>query len=156
MNCKEVVERLITQPGGEAPSGELERHLWGCASCSRVFLDQKALWRQMDAWESPEISAGFDRRLFSSIGRRLAEPWASLDWMQRLFRPLQPAFPAALACMLLAAAVVVESSRFTPASPRSQALEKEEIRQIDVALDDLEMLSEFEILPLEPEQGQRS
>ncbi len=160
MNCQEVVQRIIAQAGRQAPSPEIEQHLWGCDACSKVWLEQQALWREMDAWEAPEVSPGFDGRLFGRIGHRLAEPWFGLDWIRSLFHPLRPALPAALACMLLIAAVVVRQGRYLPApheSPMaSQTFDREDLRQIDVALDDIQMLSEFDILPVEREREGKS
>ncbi|MBI3696183.1 MAG: hypothetical protein HY238_15270 [Acidobacteria bacterium] len=117
-----------------------------------MYLEQQALWRRMDAWEAPEVSAGFDRRLFARIGRRAAEPWAALDWLMRLFRPLQPSYATALACMLVVATVVVERGRHQTLPPDAtvaiHAAEKDDPKQIEAALDDMKMLSDFEILPL--------
>jgi len=153
MNCQSVVEQIITLSGRVALAPEVEAHLWSCAACARVHREQRALWVQMDAWEAPEISAGFDRRLFVRIGRRMAQPWALLDGFLRLLRPLQPAFPAALAGMLLVAGVVAYNGR-SAAPPADvvtvQTLDREEVSQIETALDDLKMLSDFEILPVAP------
>lgn len=158
MNCQETVEQIITQSGRQAPTPEVETHLWGCPACSQVYLEQQALWRRLDAWEAPDISPGFDRRLFARIGRRIAEPGAALDWLMRLFRPLQPSFATALACMLVVAAVVVEKGRVVPAptstSVAIHATERDDPQQIQLALDDIQMLSDFEILPVGGETGE--
>lgn len=158
MNCQTVVEQIIAQVGREALAPEAEAHLWECPACSKVYLEQQALWRQMDTWEAPEISVGFDRRLFARIGRRLAEPWAGLEWLVRVLRPLQPAFPAALACVLLIATLVVERERQAPLPPATavatQTLDRDDLRQIETALDDIQMLGEFEILPVGPLEGE--
>ncbi len=160
MNCQEVVQQIIAQPGRPAPAPEVERHLWGCPACSQVYLEQQALWRQMDAWEAPEVSAGFDRRLFARAGRRLASPWLGLEGFRRLFRPLQPALPAALACVLVVATLVVQKERYLPAPPdatvAAQGPERDDLRQIDVALDDIQMLTDFDILPVAPAEAGRS
>jgi hypothetical protein len=157
MNCQEVRELIIAQTGRQAPAPEMERHLWACSSCSQVYLEQQALWRQMDAWEPPEISPDFDRRLFARIGSA-AGSWVGLnrlglDWLSRPFHPFRPAFSLALACVLLVATVVVERGRHTPvpadAGLAINVMERDDPRQIDRALDDIQMLSEFEILPLE-------
>ena len=152
MTCQQIIEQIIAQPGRPEPTPEIESHLYACSSCSRVYLEQQALWRQMDAWEAPDVSTGFDRRLFARIGRRAAEPWAAFDWLMRLFRPLQPAFATALACMLVVATVVVQKDRHQILPPDSalaiHAAEKDDPTQIEAALDDMKMLSDFEILPL--------
>ena len=155
MSCQAVIEQMIAQAGRPSLSPEVESHLWTCPSCSKVYLEQQALWRTMDAWEAPETSAGFDRRLFTRIGK--ASPWAPLDWMLRWLRPLQPAFPAALACVMLLAAVVVQQGREIPVPEAPvvvvQAVDREDARAIETALDDIQMLSELEIVPVEGEEG---
>jgi len=154
MNCQAVVEWIIAQSGRPSLSPEVESHLWVCPACSQVYLEQQALWRAMDCWEAPEASAGFDRRLFTRIGK--TSFWAPLDWLLRLFRPLQPAFPAALAGVMLLAAVVVQEGRDLPVAEPAltvQALDREDVRQIETTLDDIRMLSEFEILPVEDQEG---
>jgi hypothetical protein len=154
MKCQAVKESIIAQAGRPSLSPEVESHLWGCPDCSQVYLEQQALWRAMDAWETPDVSAGFDRRLFARIGR--ASPWAPFDWLLRLFRPLQPAFPAALAGVVLLAALVVQQDRQLPVEDPAaavQTLEREDVRQIETALDDIQMLSEFEFVAAEGEEG---
>ncbi len=155
MKCQAVVEQIIAQSGRTAPPPEVESHLWSCPACSKVYLEQQALWRQMDAWEAPEISAGFDRQLFARIGRRVAEPWWGLEWMRRWFQPLQPAFPAALAGILFIAAIVAQPGLIAPAPDAVSypvSIQAEDARQIDRALDDIQMLADFEILPVAPEE----
>ena len=162
MNCQEIKEQIIAQSGRPVLTPEVEAHVTSCRGCSTVYLEQQALWQQMDAWEAPEVSAGFDRRLFARIGRRVSEPWAMLDWLLRLFHPLQPRFATALACMLIIAAVVVEKGRYAPAPPTPtpamavQSAERDDPQQIQLALDDIQMLSDFEILPVGQEGEGRS
>ena len=154
MNCQAVQEQIISQSGRPNVGPEVESHLWACADCSKVYLEQQALWRAMDAWEAPELPAGFDRRLFARIGK--ASPWAALDWLWRPFGPLQPAFPAALACVILIAAAVVERTREAPVVKTVatvQTSDREEVRQIETALSDIQMLSDLEIAPMEAEEG---
>ncbi len=152
MNCQEIIEQIIAQSGRPVLTSEVETHVGGCPVCAKVYLEQQALWRQMDAWEVPEVSPGFDHRLFARIGRRVSEPWAALDWLMRFLQPMQPRFAVALACMLVIATVVVDRGRHAaaPAVPMAatQATEREEVRQVDLALDDIQMLNDFEILPV--------
>ena len=70
MHCHDIVDQIIAQSGRTALTPEIESHLAGCQTCSEVYFEQQALWRHMDAWEVPEVSAGFDRRLFARIGQR--------------------------------------------------------------------------------------
>jgi hypothetical protein len=152
MNCRAMQEQIIAQSGRAGLSAEMERHVWVCPACSQVYLEQQALWRAMDAWEVPEVSAGFDRRLFARIGK--ASPWAPVDWLLRLVRPLQPAFPAALACVVLMAAVVVNRVGEAPAGETTaviRTVEREEVQQIETALDDIQMLRDLEIASVDEE-----
>lgn len=154
MNCQAVVEWIIAQSGRPSLSPEVESHLWMCPACSKAYLEQQALWRAMDGWEAPEVSTGFDRRLFARIGK--ASLWTPLDWLLRLFRPLQPAFPAALACVLVVAAAVLQQGRELPVTESTlavQTVDREDVSQIETTLNDIQMLSEFEILPVEEEEG---
>lgn len=156
MDCREVAEQIIVESGGPC-SPEVERHLAGCAACSRLQFEQRALWKHMDAWETPEISPGFDGRLFARIGQRAASPWAPLDSVVRIFRPLQPSFAAALACMLIIATLVVEKDRRAAlpveASAAIHAVERDDLKQIEMALDDVQMLSDFDASASQAEGG---
>ncbi|HYM12058.1 MAG TPA: hypothetical protein VEU62_15090 [Bryobacterales bacterium] len=154
MNCQAFIEQIIEQTGRPAPRPELGAHLAACASCVKLYREQRALWTAMDAWETPDISAGFDRQLYGRIGRRASGPLSSLDWLLGLLRPLlQPAFATALACMLIIATVVVEKDRHAPAPPQDAAVaihahERDDPQQIQLALDDIQMLSDFDALPV--------
>ncbi len=152
MNCQEIVEQIIAQSGRPVLTAELEAHVGACPPCAKVYLEQQALWRQMDAWEVPEVSPGFDNRLFARIGRRVSEPWAAFDWLMRFLQPLQLRFAVALACMLIIATVVVDRGRHAvvPAVPfaATQLGDREDAQQVELALDDIQMLNDFEILPV--------
>ncbi len=152
MNCQEIMEQVIAQSGRPVLTADVDAHVGACPACSKVYLEQQALWRQMDAWEVPEVSPGFDNRLFARIGRRVSEPWAALDWLMRLFEPLQPRFAAALACMLIIATVVVERGHHAVVPPipvaATQTADREDASQVELALDDIQMLNDFEILPV--------
>src|SRR5712692_1394421 len=158
MHCHDIVDQIIAQSGRTALTPEIESHLAGCQTCSEVYFEQQALWRHMDAWEVPEVSAGFDRRLFARIGQRAAQPWAVLDWFMRLLHPIQPGFAMALACMLIVAGVVVRQGRYNPApaGPTAVVQTVDDPQQIQVALDDIQMLSDFEILPVAQEEKGKS
>jgi hypothetical protein len=153
MNCREIIEEIIAESGRPVLTPEVEKHVSACQTCAEVYLEHQALWRRMDAWEAPDVSPGFDQRLFVRIGRRASEPWAAFDWVVRLLRPLQPSFATALACMLVIATIVVERGRHAPLpSPEPNAAihaqERDDPKQIEMALDDIQMLSDFDILPV--------
>ncbi len=151
MNCQDIVSEIIARPGRET-SEEVKLHLATCGACSDVYRQQQDLWRQLDAWEAPEISAGFDRRLYARIGRRAYSPWTPLGGLLGLLHPTQLPFAAALACVLFLATVVIERDHHVTlpaeAAVAIHPVEKEDLKQIETALDDIQMLSDFEALPV--------
>jgi hypothetical protein len=153
MSCQAFIEQIIEQSGRREPAPELAAHVAVCASCARLRREQRALWSSMDAWEAPDVSAGFDRQLYARVGRRMAGPVGSLDWLLGLLRPTRPAFATALACMLIIATMVVGRARHVPVPPRNAAIaihahERDDPQQIQLALDDIQMLTDLDILPV--------
>jgi hypothetical protein len=159
MNCEEIKVEIITESGRPC-SPEVQEHLAGCTACAKLRMEQQALWRQMDVWETPEISPSFDNRLFARLGQQAASPWAPLDWLLRMLHPLQPSFAAALACMLIMATLVIEKDRRAEPpmnSPAIHATEREDVRQIEMALEDVQMLSDFDgPSSVAPEQSRKT
>ena len=139
MNCQTVRDRILELAG--RPEPEIENHLRTCAACAQVRQEQLALWRRLDEWTAPEISPGFDARLFRRLEGRS-------NWLARWLGPVQPALAGALACLVLLAGVVLDRARHVPAPPEPPVAAQGWDREMDTALDDMQMLSEFEILPV--------
>jgi anti-sigma factor RsiW len=145
MDCS--VERLLEYSAGRLPPPEaaaLEKHLAACPECRGVAAAQSATWSALDALEAPPVSPGFDRRLWARIDAE-----AQRGWQARLaaFFGWRPALAAALACMLILAAVVVQRPR--PATEQVQA-ESIDAERVERALDDLEMLRQLALVSEEP------
>jgi hypothetical protein len=154
MNCQEAMEQIILQSSRPALTPEAGNHVAGCRACAAFRREHQALWRQMDAWEAPEVSPGWDRRLFARMEGRTPERAGACGWVIRLFRPLQPSFATALACIMVIAVIIIERGGRTPAPAGAgvalHAIERDDPRQIELALDDIQMLSDFDILPVTP------
>jgi hypothetical protein len=109
----------------------------------RLFEEQQAVWRSMDAWLAPEPSAGFDRRLLA----RIEAEQGRVGWFERLFGGLRVPLAATVAVLLVVAATVIQ--RQEPAMPEAgvagvlEPAESQYVEQINRALDDLEMLADF-------------
>jgi hypothetical protein len=110
--------------------------------CRTRAAEQAALWRTLDTWEAPPVSANFDRAFF----QRICEE-EQLSWWARLWRPLRPppmqrALPlTAAACLLLIAGLIFERSEtMRPARP---ARETVRVDQVERTLDDLDLLHQF-------------
>ncbi|HEV3333429.1 MAG TPA: hypothetical protein VG096_20740 [Bryobacteraceae bacterium] len=146
MNCpigsEEQLELLHVYCAGERNTPEtasLARHLEVCAACRELVAGQQAVWSVLDEWKPPEASADFDRRLFArieqevSLWNRLLAPFRPL-WV-RLTIPV-----AAAATVAIMVGLIVDHR---PAQPPLGPVELAQPEQIEHALDDMQMLHDF-------------
>jgi len=133
----------------DAPgAAELERHVATCSACRQFVAGQQAVWQALDAWEAPPVAADFDRQLYRRIEQdRLLQETV---WWRRWLGPLRPVvlrrgLPIAAAAGVLAAAVLMlDRPAVTPVSkPETVQVENLQPEQVQHALDDMEMLSDF-------------
>jgi anti-sigma factor RsiW len=122
----------------------LELHMAGCAACLSMAADQRAVWKALDDWETPEVSPDFNRRLYRQIDEGLP-----LSWWERLARqframPLRQALPlTATAGLLLMAGLILQHP--SPLVPRPAAHGQiVRAEQVEKTLDDLELLHQFD------------
>jgi len=142
---------LILRNGGEplenaAENRELMQFLDTSPECRKIYDEQRATWQALDLWEPIEPSLGFDRQ----VRQKVEELAAQRAWYRRWFLIDRPAFAAGLAGLVLAAgAVLHQPSPMNPSTP-SVALSSDDeayFQELDRALDDIEMLAQFEIDP---------
>lgn len=139
---------IITDPrGGPEPDSPEHREfitfLGRSPEYRRMYERQRAVWESLDAWDDIEPSAGFDRALRAKIDQ------AARPWPQSWFAEFRPSFAAGLAALVIAAWAIV--GQRPAAEPDKQAAADGNgayAQQIEIALDDLEMLAEFDVLPL--------
>jgi anti-sigma factor RsiW len=145
---REGEELLLNYISGALDSQEaasFDQHMLTCAACREFAHGQKAVWVALDLFEPAAISADFDRRLYQRI--------AKVSWWDRLvdsFRSPLLAYRglpiAAAAALLVVAGVIYERPSTAPAKPQSplsaevQTLQPDQVQH---ALDDMEMLREF-------------
>ena len=142
---------LILRTGGQPPPisdehRELLKFLEASPECRKLYDEQRATWRALDLWEPVEPSWGFDRR----VRERLEELAPRQPWYTRWFAPGQPSFAVGLAGLLLAAATVLYQPSLTRPASEFAAIHGEDeayLEEFNRALDDIEMLSRFEIDP---------
>ena len=142
---------LILRTGGHPPPDsdehrELLKFLDASPECRKLYEDQRATWQALDLWEPVEPSLGFDRRL----QERVEELSASRTWFAGWLTPWRPNFAVGVAGLLLVAATVFHQPSLTGPSPKVAAVSGEDeayLEEFNRALDDIEMLSEFEIDP---------
>jgi anti-sigma factor RsiW len=152
-NIEKREERLLDYVSGSLDTQEaalFEKHLQICSTCSEFVTGQKSVWESLDLFEAAPVSAGFDRRLYERI--------AQTSWWDRLVAGITVPFraPAFLrqglplmtaAAVLMAALIVWQRPAPAPAPPAAglsaeadQTLQPDQVQR---ALDDMEMLREF-------------
>ncbi len=118
----------------------LDAHMDVCEACRRLRDGQQALWASLDQWESAEVSADFDRRLY----RRIEAEEAGQRWWQRLF--VRPAIPlTATAGLVLAVGFLLHQPSRPPVSP-DPAPAAADVEQVERTLEDLEMLRQLNLV----------
>jgi len=145
-------EKLLDYVSGSLETQEaarFEKHLQTCDACSEFVRGQKSVWNALDLFEPAPVSANFDHRLYERI--------AKTSWWDRVAAAVSAPFrgpmlvrqglPLAAAAVLLVAAVLVWD-RPAPAPAHEQpglSAEVENLQpdQIQRALDDMEMLRQF-------------
>lgn len=157
MTRERAIEIILQSGEGPTPGTDEHRefmaYLEESPECRELYGRQQALWQELDAWEPVDPSPGFDRQLWAAIE-------ADTPLWRRAFVTLRPGFAVGLAGLLLVAAAVVrqQSSRVTdPAFAVIEPAEDPQFYQrLDSALGDIEMLTDFDVLPLEDEGKDRS
>jgi len=123
--------------------GQTDRHLAGCRVCSEFVAAQQTVWRALDDWEPADVSMDFDRRLYARIEQ-------DVPWWKRLMRPLNPVFRhslpigAAAGVIIAAGLMLYWPAAIVPAQEqRSAQVESLQPDQLQSALEDMEMLHQF-------------
>jgi ferric-dicitrate binding protein FerR (iron transport regulator) len=156
MTREQVLDRILDPTGpplDAARQREFDQWLEREPELKAVFEQQQALFETMDLWETAEPSESFDEAVYARI-RRDAE--AGPIWRRFLFASWKPSLAAAVA----AAAVLIGVSAWDrqPVEQPAQvavksAAEAEYYDEIDRALDDVEMLIDFDAFPQPSEPG---
>jgi anti-sigma factor RsiW len=151
MNCsfENREERLMDYVSGSLESAQaalFEKHLEICPACSEFVSGQKAVWDALDVFEPVPVSANFDQALYRQI--------ANTSWWTRFLNfagsPFRaPAFLRqglplmAAAALAVAALVVWERPATAPVQQPTVSAEGPSPDQVQRALDDMEMLNNF-------------
>ena len=121
---------------------QMDRHMESCLACSQFAGAQRTVWQALENWEPAEVSMDFDRRLYARIEQ-------DVSWWTRLMRPLNPLFRhsvpiAATAGVIVMAGLLLNRPAAVPvAPPESAQVESLQADQLQSALDDMEMLRQF-------------
>jgi len=129
----------------EAPqAARLSEHLQSCPVCRTVVEQQRAVWKALDSWEAPAITADFDRRLYGAMEHATGR-WNG--WLEplRLLLARQGLPIAAATCLIVVAGVVSLRPSDSTIAPSAAAARVENLQpeQVEHALDDVQMLGDF-------------
>jgi anti-sigma factor RsiW len=126
-----------------ASSAQLEAHFQNCAACNQAAEAQRKVWQALDEWKPEEVSLDFDQRLYARITTEGRERW----WRSSLRRPLVPVIAPAIAVTAMLILVLLPhapQTRVPPPSPAPQVVvagQRIDLRQVEQALDDMDMLT---------------
>jgi len=148
MNCpmeaREGPETLLEYTAGRLEAraaAEMEAHIESCARCREFARGQQAVWQALEAWEAEPVSMDFDRRLFARIEQ------TPVSWWTRLMGPvMHHAMPiAAAAGVMVFAGLMLQRPAIEPVAPVQESAQVETLgpEQVETALDDMEMLRDF-------------
>lgn len=123
----------------------VERHLAICPACREFVANQRAVLAALQTWEVPPVSPDFDRRLYQRIEKEVS-------WWDLLIRPFRPmlvrqGLPVAVAACVVVMAGALLQQRPDAVQPvpltESAQLEAVQPDQVEHALEDMQMLSDF-------------
>ncbi len=161
MTREEAVEAILSPKGPPTDPVEkraFEQLLERDADLRRMQEQQSALFNALDDWTTPGPSAAFDGRMEALIEmERNREP----RWLGFIRPVLTPrwAVAAALGTILAVAALVSQgptpnhNDQATKTAVVLQPGDVDDVDEWDRALDDLEMLTEFDVLPPPAAEG---
>ena len=159
MENREGEELLLNYVSGSLDAqaaASFDRHMLTCSACREFAHGQKVVWESLDVFEPASISADFDRRLY----QRMEE----VSWWDRVVAQFRaPLFlhrglpiAAAAAALVVAGIVwqhpsVISGRAQHPLSAEMQTLEPDQVQH---ALDDMDMLRDFnQVMRPEPAES---
>jgi hypothetical protein len=106
---------------------------------NQIEAAKKSVDAALDLWEAPPVSADFDRRIYRRIEQQQHVPWWRFLLHPQRFVPAMVA-----AAVLVAAGLWIERPAVQPAAvPHSAAVEALPPEQAESALQEMELMQEF-------------
>ena len=123
----ELLTGYLAKTLDAAGMAEVDRHIQDCAECRGLL----SVWEKLDEFTAPEVTAGFDARLYA----RIAEEDARRPWWRRLL--WRPAVPLVAAGALVGLGLLMVPRTHDAAKQANQM----DIEQVAQAVDDLDLLT---------------
>ena len=151
MNCHQLETSLIEYVDGKlaaASRSTVEDHLRSCAGCRARVEGFRSVSQVLDGWDAPETSPWFTARLRQRIAALEAASWGWRTWRawaEQLRFLLAPGYATAMGFMIVAGSLAVWNTRPAPA-PRAPVVAQHRTEEITPAVDDYEILADFDVL----------
>lgn len=159
MTREQVLDRILSSTGpplNDADQAEFDRWIEDDAELQTMHEQQQMLSEAMDLWQVDDPSDTFDQAVFARINEAVDEQPA---WWQRFFiASWKPALTAGFAAVALLVGVMLFDYDATPVESQvavKAAPDAAYYEDIERALDDMEMLVDFDAFP-EPASPGRS
>src|SRR5678815_527052 len=123
----ELLTGYLAKTLDAAGMAEVDRHIQDCAECRGLV----SVWEKLDEFAAPEVTAGFDARLYARIAAEDAhQPW----WRRLLWRPAVP--------LVAAGALLGLGLLMVPGTPdAAKQANQMDIEQVAQAVDDMDLLT---------------
>jgi anti-sigma-K factor RskA len=133
----ELLAGYLAKTLDPARMAELDRHIRECSDCRGLAT----VWERLDEFAVPEVTPGFDARLYARIAREEARAsgWRRL-WRNGLWRPIAPLAAAAAVVVLVLGFLHAPGKPDADKQASPMQASKAEIEQVAQAVDDLNLL----------------
>jgi len=133
--CADLLAGYLAKTLDAPRMAELTRHIQECSDCRGLAT----VWERLDEFAVPEVTPGFDARLYARIAREEARISLS-SWRRWLWRPVAPL--AAVAAAAVAVVLYVHSPAIPDAAKQASPTQSNgaDIEQVAQAVDDMDLL----------------
>lgn len=127
----------------------LETHMEHCEDCREMARVQTEVWSAMDLYDAEPVSPDFDRKLYARIEKLDEIPlweryWAPVREYLQGQPAWKPVLSVAAASAVVAVVFVVNGDMPQPVSQPAAVIDVRDVEQAERALEDIEMLRQFE------------
>jgi len=143
----EVLFAYVDGTLDEVQSDAIERHAAGCAACRNLIDGQRGVWETLDAWEAPELSPEFNRKMHAAVAAESAGGWRG--WLASKWAWPTLLVPVSALALIVGTVVVTQMPREQELAPvvevehgavDQKAGIENDVKQIEKTLDDLDVL----------------
>lgn len=151
MTREQVLDRILGSTGpplSDADQAEFDRWIEDDAELRTMHEQQQMLSEAMDLWQVDDPSDTFDEAVFARINEAADEQPAW--WRRFFFASWKPAFAASFAAVALLVGVTLFDYDAMPSASQvavKAAPDAEYYEDIERALDDMDMLVDFDAFP---------